>query len=613
MCGIAGLVCSHASTLPGGPASAERIAAALAHRGPDDAGLWFDPAHPQVALAHRRLTVIDPTPAGHQPMVLDDPATGKPRFVVSYNGELYNDAELRAGLRAELGARGVRFRTECDTETLLHALAIWGVGARAKLRGMYAFALWDARERTLLLARDELGIKPLYYHAFGATALAFASEPAALFAHPGITPRPDWAVIPQYLSTIRIGDGERTLFEGVSMLPPGLWITIDASGPALRARRHEPDWHTRPAPALDTRGLVADSVRRHLRADVPTCCLLSGGLDSSIISALALDTLPALDTYCAGARDPTAPSEDFAFARDVARHIGSRHTEAPISAALFGERWRELVHRAGLPLCTPNEVAINEVARTLRADGKVVTLSGEGADELFAGYAPPLTLTHRHIATGPAETDADFARTLVSWIPTEQHALLLAEPYAGRAGESDLTALGFRAELAASCAEVAVDFPHAPEPERRLQSILRLQRRINLANLLRRLDQATMLAGVEGRTPLADREIARYAESLPLSEKFVFDEDPLRVATKRTLRDAFAGRLPSEIVARPKASFPLPFEGWMAPALPALDSAFAQEVLLPTARAELRERHAELWTIAWPVLNLALWGQRWWG
>ncbi len=609
MCAVAGLICSHGSTLPGGPEAAERIAAALAHRGPDDAGLWFDPAHPRAAIAHRRLTVIDPTPAGHQPMLLDDPATGKPRFVLSYNGELYNDAELRADLERE----GARFRSGCDTETLLHALAHWGVGARARLRGMYAFALWDARERTLLLARDELGIKPLYYHAFDATALAFASEPAALFAHPGITPRPDWMVVSRYLSTIRISAEERTLFEGVSMIPPGLWLTIDASGPTLRAARHEPDWHTRPAPALGTKDLVADSVRRHLRADVPTCCLLSGGLDSSIISALALDTLPALDTYCAGAHDSAAPSADFAFASRVARHIGSRHTEAPITAPLFGERWRELVHRAGLPLCTPNEVAIHEVARTLRADGKVVTLSGEGADELFAGYAPTLTLTHRHIAGNPPETDATFGHTLATWIPAEQHALLLAEPYVADETRSDDLAPGFATDHAIATAEVARDFPGATEAERRLQAILRLQRRVNLANLLRRLDQSTMLASVEGRTPLADREIARFAESLPLSEKFVFSDDPSRVETKRTLRAAFADRLPAEVVARPKASFPLPFEGWMAPALPALDSAFAREALLPTARTELKERHAELWTIAWPVLNLALWGQRWWG
>ncbi len=609
MCGIAGVICSHASTLPGGPESAERIATALAHRGPDDAGLWFDPSSPQAALAHRRLTVIDPTPAGHQPMVLEDPATGKPRFVVSYNGELYNDAELRAELESE----GVRFRTQCDTETLLHAIARWGVAARPRLRGMYAFALWDARDRTLLLARDELGIKPLYYHAFNATALAFASEPAALFAHPGITSRPDWAALPLYLAAIRVAAADRTLFEGVSMLPPGVWLTIDASGPELRATRHEPDWHERPAAPIDTQHLIADSVRRHLRADVPTCCLLSGGLDSSIISALAMDSLPSLDTYCAGARDAHAPSEDFTFAARVAQHIGSRHTEAPVTPSLFAERWVELVHAAGLPLCTPNEVAINEVARTLRADGKVVTLSGEGADELFAGYAPPLTLAYRQIQANAPDTDAAFARSIATWIPPEQHALLLAEPYAQAAASSDLNAMSFQADHAAARAEVARAFPDASEPDQRLQTILRLQRRINLANLLRRLDQATMLASVEGRTPLADRDIARYAESLPLADKFVFHDDPSQVATKRTLREAFASRLPPEVIARPKASFPLPFESWMAPALPALDSAFAQEVLLPTARAELKERHAELWTIAWPILNLALWGQRWWG
>jgi asparagine synthase (glutamine-hydrolysing) len=550
-------------------------------------------------------------------MVLDDRASGQPRYVLAYNGELYNDAELRRELETE----GVLFRTACDTETVLHALARWGLAARRRLRGMYALALWDARENTLLLARDELGIKPLYLAALSPRAMAFASEPAALFEHPGLSPHPDWPAVAAYLGTIQVTLATRTLFAGVETLEPGQWLTIDASGDELRSTSHAPEWHTRPAPITGTTDAVTDAVARHLRADVPTCALLSGGLDSSIISALALDTLPALDTYCAGAPNAGERSEDFAFAKTVAAHIGSRHTEAPVSKALFADRWHEMVQRTGLPLCTPNEVAINHVARTLKADGKTVTLSGEGADELFGGYHQPLALAAEHIASTPGATDhtapdedALAALASITWTPADQQAALLTEPVHAASAEG-LAMLGswFAYEARAAHEHISADFPRAPLAERRLQAVLRLQRRVNLANLLRRLDQATMLTSVEGRTPFADRDIARLAETLPLADKFVHDPDPTRARTKITLRRAFASRLPPPIVARPKASFPLPFESWLTSATPALDSAFAREVFTPAAREQLRADPADVWTTAWPALNIALWGQRWWG
>ena len=592
MCGIAGVI-NLAS--PPDPAIAARIADALAHRGPDDRGLWND--H-RAALAHRRLSVIDPGPAGHQPMTTPDG-----RFVLSYNGELYNDADLRA----ELESQGVRFQTHCDTETVLHALARWGLAARDKLRGMYALALWDTIEHRLMLARDELGVKPLSFAKLSPRELVFASEPAALFQHPRLSPRPDPVGVANYLAVVQVTLGRRTLFEGVESLEPGEWLTVDASGIELASTTHAPTWHTDPPHARSTRDTVAESTRLHLRADVPTCCLLSGGLDSAALSSLALDTLPALDTYCAGSKDPAATSEDFEHARTVADRIGSRHTEAPVSKSLFEERWPELIHAAGLPLCTPNEVAINEVARTLRADGKIVTLSGEGADELFAGYAIPLTLAHQHIASTPdTATDPFHALATITWVHAKQRAAVLNAPI----DDSEIIERFARLH-ADTAAQINADFPNVEEPERRLHTILRLQRRVNLPNLLRRLDQATMLASVEGRTPYADRVVARHAETLPLADRFRPDE--VNPGTKLALRNAFADRLPASVVERPKASFPLPFESWLDAALPALDTPFAREHFTPEARAELTANPANLWTIAWPTLNLALWGQRWWG
>lgn len=600
MCGIAGIVSIGSSPAP---VVAERMGAALAHRGPDDNGLWHD--H-RCALAHRRLSVIDPGPAGHQPMT-----TADGRFVIAYNGELYNDADVRT----DLESHGTRFNSRCDTETVLHALARWGPAARDRFRGMYAFALWDTHRGRLTLGRDELGVKPLYYAQPSTREFAFASEPAALFEHPSLSPRPDPIAVSAYLSIIQISFGGRTLFEGVRALEPGEWITIDADTSPdsvaqtsqIHVTQHAPEWTSSASPVATTRDTVAESTRLHLRADVPTCSLLSGGLDSAVLATLALDTLPALDTYCAGSKDPEATSEDFTHARLVADHIGSRHTESPVSQELFATRWPEMVHAAGLPLCTPNEVAINEVARTLRADGKVVTLSGEGADELFGGYAVPLSLAMQHINATPDETsDAAHALATITWIGPEPKAALLNTP-----ARDDHLAAWFVNLYADSLEQIEADFAEANDADRRLHTMLRLQRRVNLPNLLRRLDQATMLASVEGRTPFADRVVARHAETLPMIDRY--RHHPTEPGTKLALRHAFADRLPAAVTSRPKASFPLPFERWLTPLTPALDGAFAKELFTPEARQFLATDPGSAWNIAWPALNLAIWGERWWG
>jgi len=595
MCGIAGVI---SLSSPPDPRQAERMAEVLAHRGPDDQGVWCDA---RAALAHRRLAVIDPTPAGRQPF-----ATPDGRFVLVYNGELYNEREVRAELEAE----GIRFHTECDTETVLLALARWGLQARAKLRGMYALALWDTQDHRLLLGRDELGVKPLYFAPISDREFAFASEPPALFQHPSVAPRPDPIAIAAYLSTIQIAVGRRTLFEGVGTLEPGEWLSIETTTGTLSVEVHPPEWNSYSTPEGTTGDVIRASAHLQLRADVPTCCLLSGGLDSSVLSSLALEVLPRLDTYCAGARsgDSIGPtSEDFRHAREVSDHVGSRHTEAPVSRELFLERWPQLIQRAGLPLCTPNEVAINEVARTLRADGKVVTLSGEGADELFAGYTLPLMLAHDHVASNDdRSSDALHFLTTIRWAHPAQLGALLADTNIGE--EVGPWIAGLHAD---AVEQADRDFPTLSDADRRLCSIVGMQRRVNLPNLLRRLDQATMLESVEGRTPYADRVVARHAETLPLNTRF--RPDPTTPGTKLALRNAFANCLPASVVSRPKASFPLPFESWLDGATHALDGSFARAWFTPDAREQLRTDPKGLFTVAWPVLNIAMWGERWWG
>lgn len=585
----------------------------MAGRGPDGAGLL---RMGNVVLAHRRLAVIDTSERGHQPMLTPDG-----RHAIVYNGELYNDGELREVLRADRDGAAA-FRSDSDTETVLHALAAWGTEALEQLRGMYALAWFDSAEQRLVLARDPLGIKPLYYavvEGLGGPELVFASAIPAILAHPRAAARPDFATLSGYLTTIRTTLRERTLFDGVRTLLPGQFVEFDLSGETMRAREREvrvgPEGRSAAkapgaeTPAKAVRAAVEDSVRRHLRSDVPLCCLLSGGLDSSIVALLASRDVPRLQTYCAGA--PAASGDDdFAFARSVSRRLGTVHAEAPVTAEMFAQRWGEMIGAGGVPLSTPNEVAINEVARRLRADGMVVTLSGEGADELFGGYDLSLTAAMDFEAgvdgtTGTAAR-ARFQLDSAAWLPIGAKPAILS-PALWRALEGDRVLID---STEREFEHVAAERNGDDSP---VQAHLRSQRRINLAGLLLRLDSATMREGVEGRTPLADRAVADLAEGLALSDKFAVG-DRAGVLTKRVLREAFADDLPAEVLARPKASFPLPFQDWLGDVGAMLrSSALAREIFTDAAISMIGAEPKRTWGLAWPMMNIALWGRRWWG
>ncbi|VAX37342.1 Asparagine synthetase [glutamine-hydrolyzing], partial [hydrothermal vent metagenome] len=589
-----------------------RLRDLMTHRGPDDAGLWrgggLDAATgcsagcPEVLLAHRRLAVLDPTPAGHQPMVTPE-TLDSGRFVLVYNGELYNEPELRQRLIRE----GVRLSTGCDTETLLCWLASRGRAGLADLRGMYALALYDRLEQSLLLARDPLGIKPLYRwlgQQAGADLLLFASEPVPILEHPAVTPEPDLLGISTYLTTIRTVLGERTMFAGVRSLLPGQSLVFDLRGDRLTSNHSALGLET---PAIaetqaarfgQVQESLHESVTAHLRADVPTCCLLSGGLDSAIITSIANDHHADLRTYCAGSPEAApvngiSQADDFAHARSLAETLGTHHTEVAVDRAMFLDRWREMVAAQGVPLSTPNEVAINAVAQRLRADGCVVTLSGEGADEIFGGYDHTLRPAAAHIAAGNVEPGLFHLRA-AAWCPVEAKLRLFTrETWARLDGDAHLR--GWFAE----------EFAATARGEEPLADHLRFQRRVNLTGLLQRLDTATMLASVEGRTPFADRWVAGLAEGLPMGDRFV---PPGR--TKIALREAFAGVLPASIVQRPKASFPLPFQRWLDGVGDCFGkSALLRELVRPEVLSRVAASPGEHWNLAWPLANLAIWGE----
>ncbi len=619
VCGFIGILRGRGGPPRIDPAAFNGLRDRLSHRGPDDADTWVGRvADGGAMLGHRRLIVIDPTAAGRQPM-----RTADGRGVLVYNGELYNDLELRRELRQ----RGVVFRTHCDTETLLYALREWGRGALTRLRGMFAFAYLDLETGRALLARDPLGVKPLYWWRGvigGEPEFVFASEPAAIVAHPGIRAEPDMVAVSAYLTTIRTTIGERTLFEGVRVVEPGCCVEVDVAGGGVTPRVER--WWRAPGAKRDmeeTRAVIEASVRAHLRTDVPMCSLLSGGLDSSVIARVAMDELGSLRTYCSGARTEPGPAgglDDFSAAREVAAALGSEHTEAVVDAAMFRERWRGMVARMGWPLSTPNEVAINEVVRTLRADGCIVTLSGEGADELFAGYDGPLRTAHAAVQRG--ERDGGLVHLAeAAWVPVELKGQVLRdEVMAAAGGDAELVGV-YRNAYGRAVEEAGGDL---------FAAYLGLQREINLAGLLGRLDTAMMLEGVEGRTPFADGNVAGFAAGLPMDSKLaagwladgrqgaVVGQRPVGASgagipkTKWALRAAFAGRVPGVAVERAKASFPLPFQQWITPELAAGALAPLGGVVRPEILEAVAKQPGEHWRLAWPLCNLGMWWGRWW-
>ena len=599
MCGIIGIATSVGHRPSVGDEALLRARDRMTHRGPHGAGL-LSPA-PHVTLAHRRLAIVDTSEAGHQPMVSTDGTC-----TLAYNGMLYNDADLRS----ELGSRGNQFVSACDTETVLLALRQWGVNAFARLRGMFAVAFFDNRDQSLTLARDPLGIKPMYYvrrEVAGVRELLFASELRALRELPGVSRAPDLVTASAYLTTIRNTLDDRTLYANIKCVRPGEWLRFDLASDQLRVERGT-TW-PEDMGCIDAgeavervRSAVIESVRLHCRADVPVCALLSGGLDSAITTSVARQHVADLRTYCAG--DPHAPpiagipqSDDFAHARLVAEQLGTTHTEVPIDRALFERAWPGMIAQLGAPLSTPNEIAIRAVASTLAADGHRVAISGEGADELFAGYAAPMAAAAAHVEAG--NTDPGVFQLLSNaWTPIEMKPAVFT-PDAWAAAEHDVHLVE---TYRSTWDTLAVDRRGATD----LEVHLRFHRRINLAGLLARLDTSTMLASVEGRTPFADAMLARLAESLPMTAKYQGDAQP--PATKTSLRRAFAAALPDEIVQRPKASFPLPFQHWMASHAASIgESDFMRATFSEAALATVASDPASHWALAWPMINLSLW------
>jgi len=567
MCGIAGTF-----HWPDGASLTDALTRAIAHRGPDGSGRYSSPAG-DVHLGHRRLSIIDLSPTGAQPMVRDG-------LALSYNGELYNYLELRA----ELEAGGVRFRGTSDTEVLLEAWRRWGTACLPRLRGMFAFAVFDERTGELVLARDQLGIKPLFVLQRG-DGVAFASELKALAGSLGPSLRVDAAAMVASLLYYWVPDS-RCAYREVTKLPPGTWLRFRPDGVVQRGRF----WDLRAVaeeaadrPAADLAAVVADSTRRHLLADVPVATFLSGGLDSSFLTALAAGE-GDVTAYTIGFRPEDARLEampdDLRYARVVAERFDVKLEEIEIAPQVL-DLLPHLVHHLDEPIGDPAAINTYLICLAAREAGVKVMLSGMGADELFGGY-------RKHLANVIAQryrrvpgllrkpVTAAVGRLPVASSRRGYRSVRFAKRFLSFAGlpeepafrrsytmydRSELLDLvhpdlgGVVDDVLTEHADVYADQALGDFVNRMCLADARLfLPGLNLAYT----DRASMAASTEVRVPFVDVEVVKAAFSVPGNRKVVGRQG------KVALKEAARSILPDEIVYRPKGLFSAPLRAWMS-------------------------------------------------
>jgi asparagine synthase (glutamine-hydrolysing) len=625
MCGIAGMVAAdrlHADDRD----RVLQMRDVIAHRGPDDAGLFADD---QAALGHRRLSIVD-VAAGHQPLANEDGTVW-----IAFNGEIYNHADVRTVLEAA----GHRYRTRCDTETIVHAYEEWGDACVDHLRGMFAFAIWDAPKRRLLLARDRLGVKPLYWTVAGGRLL-FGSEIKSILKSGVIRAEANEAALPELLAT-RYLSGTETLFKGIHRLQPGHTLIFEHGAVSIREYWDVPTGHASEELAglsdravVDRfRELLEEAVRIRLMADVPLGMFLSGGLDSSAIAAMMATMIDRpLQTFSV-AFEQRAFSE-LDYARQVATAIGADAHEVVIDDQDFFGALPRLIWHEDEPMAHPSSIPLYFVSALAREHVKVV-LTGEGSDELLAGYAKyPKSLVNWRAGAAygavPAPLRQWISSTLVPSLPSRlgriaqrsflamprtpeamffdnfagigltRQAALLAPAHASRATP----------DSAYGASRAFFDRPNGSSTT--LDRLLYTDLKTYLVELLMKQDQMSMAASIESRVPFLDHTLVEFAAALPARMK-------LRgFKTKWILREAVRDILPAGILTRKKMGFPVPFSVWMKGEW----GNVARDVLLdsrsrdrgiidPAAVERLISAHAsgeaDGGDALWSLLNLELW------
>jgi asparagine synthase (glutamine-hydrolysing) len=596
----------------------------IVHRGPDDDGFFLDG---NVGLAMRRLSIID-VKTGHQPIANEDE-----NLWIVYNGELYNHQELRK----DLESRGHRYRTKSDTETIVHLYEEYGQDCVKYLRGMFAFAIWDRRRRHLFIARDRLGIKPLYYHFDGQTLL-FGSEIKTILAFPGVRAEFNRATLAEYLAFGYIPEPE-TMYVGINKLLPGHVMEISEGG----SPQISPYWDLQvKADSLARprsyyveryRDLLENCVSSHLMSDVPLGVFLSGGLDSSAVAALTTKIRKEpIETFAVGYGEEKF--SELPFARQVAQHIGSKHHEVRLSRDEFFEALPRLIWHEDEPIVWPSSVSLYFVARLAR-ERVTVVLTGEGSDETLAGYtryawtllnarmdrvyrtlgprfvrdivrkgiqAGPLSaslyrkLEHTFLVRDGASWPSFYFDNFYSAFSAAEQAELLTDDARQRGGDAYAGSLQ---HWNASSGDL-------------LHRLLYTDIKTYLVELLMKQDQMSMAASIESRVPFLDHELVEFTASIPAQY------DTKGLAGKFILKSAVEDVLPRDIVYRQKMGFPTPWAFWLAG--PQLDD-LERLLLEPRTRerryfksdvvqrlfAEHRAGRRDHGNRIWRLLNLELW------
>ena len=640
MCGISGLF-EFGSAGQVDEATLLRMRETLIHRGPDDAGIYLS-ADRTVGLAHRRLSIIDLSPAGRQPMSNEDGTVW-----ITFNGEIYN----HLALRKELEGKGHRYRSRTDTETIIHLYEEEGAECLRRIEGDFAIALWDARRRELLLARDRIGVKPLYYAVLPGTIL-FASEIKSILAHPRMSRGIDRAALYHYLTFVA-APAPRTLFQGIRKLPPATRLLVDRRGDI----RTEIYWDPLAAPVDEAaragdleacagriRDLLGESIEKRMMSDVPFGVFLSGGLDSSAIVALMSRLMDRpVRTFSVGFRDHPSYNE-FDHARRVATLFKTEHHEVEIGWEDLLEAMPRLVFHQDEPIADWVCVPLHFVSELARRSGTTVIQVGEGSDEQFFGYEgyrhafqeqtlmyDQLLRLPRSVRRGAYSAARGLARLLrrggdrlellrkaaadetlfwggiIAWTESDKHRLLST---AGRARLEGLTSH-----------EVVLDHDRrvrAILPDADLgQRMIYLELKNRLAELLlMRVDKITMASSIEARVPFLDHHLVEFSLHVPT---------PMKLAEGRTkylLKRAMTGILPEEIIHRPKQGFGAPVSEWFRgdlylPAVAGVlesrlrdEGFFDYEHVRGLFQAHRDGRRDHGWRL-WTLYNLSRWYDYW--
>ena len=636
MCGITGLF-AFAAASRDEHIHVRRMRDTMIHRGPDDAGIWEDRER-GVALAHRRLSIVDLTAAGRQPMSNED---GSVRL--TFNGEIYNHERLRASL----ASAGHVFSSHCDAEVVLHGYEEYGVEVLKHLDGMFAFGLWDGRAGRLVLARDRLGKKPLHYTEIGGRLL-FASELKALLAHPDVSRDLDLVAVDHYLTFSSV-PAPRTLFAGIRKLPAGHVLTCSPNG-GIVVRRY---WSPLDAPELadsipeyeavaHVRGLLRSAVHKRMMSDVPIGALLSGGVDSSTNVALMSELVDQpLRTFSIGFTGfgPDENFHDLPYARSVAEHFGCDHQELMVTSAECQAAIPELGARLDEPLGDPACLPMHFVSRAVRQAGVTVVLVGEGSDEVFGGYDDMVRILDvslprfervrrlpRMLRRGLYRA-AQFLRLPPGRVDVLRRAAGDEPLYWGLdvafwdVEKSALIGRGLRTSAGPTTADLVRGFYRELAARRPHADGLQQLSWVELCNrlpelLLMRVDRLTMAHSLEARAPFLDADLVAYAWSLPMRLKVRGG------TTKYVLRQAVRSLLPDSVLARPKQGFRVPLPAWLRGDL----ASWAQHQLQHASihRRELFARAAidRMWNRhrsgrqdhsfdLWCLIQLASWYEHW--